>query len=459
MALRIAAAAGLMGDQLPAARRLVDAMQVDCVTLHYLNPASLATLAMQRQADPQAGFVSDLPLAITSLLKPLAKQPFTVISNAGGLNPQGCAAAVSQLLIDAGLGEITVGVVSGDDLTTQLPELMQSGHPFLDSSSNQPLSETTAPMLHASACLGASAVQEALAAGARIVITGNVASTSLTTAPCMHHYGWTSSDLQQLAGASVAGHLLQHGAQVTGGYSTRWSRYNLSNIGYPVAVVAADGSCIITRPPRSGGVVNRHTVIEQLLYGVEDPQQCATPDVAVDFSPLQVEELPSHGATRAGVQLSGAGGSIPAGDYNVSVAYRDGYTAAGQVLVYGRDCIEKAEAVAAMLFDRLRRDGCELKESCVEFPGAGQLIHPASAPPEDLRELLLRIAVRDPDRGKVARFVSELTPLVNSGPAGIANGAAPQIRTAITHRNTLIARSHIQPQTEVRAAKDWTSGP
>ncbi len=204
--------------------------------------------------------------------------------------------------------------------------------------------------------------------------------------------------------------------------------------------------------------MNRHTVIEQLLTGVENPQAVQTPDTVLDLSAIHVEELPTQGATRAGVQISGAAGKPPSSDYIVSASYQHGYEASGLIFVYGRDCVEKAEACAAMVFDRLRRDGFEYAQSRVDYPGAGQLIHPASAPPEDLRELTLRIAARDNNRENIARFIQELSTLPTSAPAGITLAATPQIQPTFIHRQTSIPRSTIQPEVTVRTADEWAAG-
>src|SRR6185503_12131575 len=223
------------------------------------------------------------------------------------------------------------------DLLPRLPDLMNSGCEFknLDTGRNlkSEICNLKSEIVSANAYLGARPIADALAAGARIVITGRVADASLTLGPAVHKFGWQWDDWNKLAAASVAGHLIECGAQVTGGYSVDWKSYDLVDVGYPIAELTSDGSTVITKPEKSGGAVNRRTVIEQLVYEIGDPRHYLTPDVDCDFTTVAVQEVAPNR-----VAVHGAKGRPAPSELKVSLAYRAGYQASGQLLVYGRDC-------------------------------------------------------------------------------------------------------------------------
>jgi hypothetical protein len=291
-----------------------------------------------------------------------------------------------------------------------------------------------APVVSANAYLGAAPICEALADTARIVITGRVADASLTLGPAMHEFGWPWDDWNAIAAGSVAGHLIECGAQVTGGYSTDWRGYDLANVGYPIAELEADGSCVIAKPAGSGGRVDRRTVVEQLVYEIGDPRHYLTPDVDVDFTSVEVDDL---GNNRVAVR--GATGHVAPDSYKVSLAYRDGYMAGSQLLVYGDDCLEKARECGEIVLSQVKQAGYELERTRIELLGCGDGVPRgtlASLPPE----VMLRISVHDPRREAVERFTKEIAPLVTSGPAGLAGyavGRSP-VRPVFAYWPTLV---------------------
>lgn len=457
MPLRIANAAGFLGDQLDAPRLLVEAATVDYLTLEYLAELTLSILARLREKDPQAGYANDFLDVLESLCPALKAQPqLRIITNAGGMNPEACARRAGAILQSAGLGELHIGVVTGDDLLSRLDELTQAGCTFANLDTQQPLAKLQAPVVSANAYLGAGPIVQALAQDARLVITGRVADASLTVGPVVHEFGWKWDDWNRLAGSTVAGHLIECGAQVTGGYSTVWQGLDLANVGYPIAEVNEDGSCVITKPPGTGGTVNRRTVVEQLVYEIGDPQRYLTPDVIADFTSVEVEDC---GHDRVAVR--GAQGQPAPDSYKVSLAYRAGYTASSQLLVYGPDCRNKAEACAEMVFRRLARAGWEYERTHVEYLGAGEAAGTTASGKNtaELRELVLRISVQDPRREAVERFTKEIAPLVTSGPAGLAGYAAGRapVRPVFAYWPTLVPRSVIQPQVTVHSATQWAN--
>jgi len=455
MTLRIANAAGFLGDSIDAPLRMVEAARVDYLTLEYLAELTLSIMAAQRTHDPLAGYARDFIDVLESLLPPLKAQPqWKLVTNAGGLHPRGCAVAAGRILSKAGLGDVPIGVVRGDDLLDQIDALQQSGCELAHLDTGKPLSSLAAHVTSANAYLGAAPIVEALAKGARIVLTGRVADASLTVGPAVHEFGWAWDEWQRLAAASVAGHVIECGAQATGGYSTDWRTHRLRDIGYPIAELEADGATIITKPRGTGGAVNRRTVVEQLVYEIGDPAHYLTPDVDVDFTTVEVAELADDR-----VAIRGAAGRPAPPDYKVSLSYADGFSASGQLLVYGRDCTVKAQAAAEIVFQRLMSAGYEFAQRNIELLGAGDGIPGLTAAPADLREVMLRITVRDPRREAVERFAKELAPLITSGPAGLAGYAQgrPTIRPVYSYWPTLVPKHLVEPYVELYTATQWAS--
>lgn len=457
MTVRIANGAGFLGDNLDAPRSLVESATVDYLTLEYLAELTLSILARQKEKDPGAGFAADFIEVLASLQEALRQQSqLQIVTNAGGMNPAGCARAAARLLAEAQLAEVPLGVVTGDDLLPRISTLLQAGWALTNMDTGQPLTELRQPIVSANAYLGARPIADALVGGARIVIAGRVADASLTVGPAMHEFDWRWDDWGRLATASVAGHLIECGAQVTGGYATNWETRRLSDVGYPIAELTTDEALTITKPDGSGGVVDRRTVAEQLVYEIDDPKAYMTPDVVVDFTSVSLEDL---GADR--VAVHGARGNPAPENYKVSLAYRDGYTASAQLLVFGRDCVRKARTCAELVVERVRRSGFDLSEVCVECLGTGdgvpRSLGDAGPSRSEPPEVVLRISVRDPRREAVERFTKEIAPLITSGPAGLAgyaSGRSP-VRPVYAYWPTLVPKSWLEAVVDVRPARDW----
>ncbi len=450
---KIANAAGFWGDNLDAPRRLVEGAEVDYLTLEYLAELTLSILARIREKDPTEGYPHDFLTVLESLLPALAAQPkLRIVTNAGGMNPQACAAAAGRILAHAGFPRLLVGVVSGDDIVGRVDELQKNGCRLENIETGEPLSGLRRPIASANAYLGARPIADALAGGARLVLTGRVADASLTLGPAVHEFGWQWNDWNRLGAGSVAGHLIECGAQVTGGLYRHWQHLDLANVGYPIAELADDGSCVITKPPGTGGEVSRETVIEQLLYEIGDPAHYLTPDVDVDFTTVDVSEC---GPDR--VLVRGATGRPAPENYKVSLAYRAGFSASGQLLVYGADATAKAQACAEMILSRLATAGFQPQAVNVECLGTGQAVPRSAAPIANAREVLLRITVHDERREAVERFAQQLAPLVTSGPPGLAGYATGRatVRDVYAYWPTLVPKTAVPARVEVRPASKW----
>lgn len=453
MTIRIGNGAGFWGDNLDAPRRLVETARLDYLTLEYLAELTLSILARLREKDPTAGYAHDFLPVLKSLVPSLKAQPqLKIVTNAGGMNPASCAQAAAKILAEAGLGDTVIGVVSGDDLLPRIGEIRAAGCEFENLDDGRPLSDLQQPIVSANAYLGARPIAAALTKGARIVITGRVADASLTVGPAVHEFGWSWDDWNKLAGASVAGHLIECGAQATGGYSHAWPSVDLADVGYPIAELEGDGSTAITKPKGSGGEVSRDTVRSQLLYEIGDPRHYLTPDVDCDFTTVRIDDDLADC-----VRVRGAQGTSAPGTLKVSLAYRDGFMADGRLLVYGRDCVAKAHDCARIIWAKLREAGFEYARSHVELLGAGGGVPGLHEPPPELREVVLRLAVHDPRREAVERFTREFAPLATSGPAGLAGytQARGEVRPVFAYWPTLVPREFLTPTVAVRAAKEW----
>lgn len=455
--IRVGNGAGFWGDNLDAPIRLAERGDLDFLTLEYLAELTLSILAHQRRLNPEAGYVADFPATVARLIPILKERPgLRIVTNAGGLNPAACAREVARLLAAAGMGDEKVAWVSGDDLMPRLDELRSAGERFrhFDTDAGRPFFEIgeAGGLVSANVYLGAQPICDALDRGARIVITGRVADASLTLGPAMHAFKWSWTDWDLLAAASAAGHLIECGAQVTGGLLSRWQTVpDYAHIGYPIAILDSRGRCRITKPEGTGGVVNRETVTEQLLYEIGDPARYHTPDVTLDFTGADVIEVGPDL-----VEVTGVKGVSPPATLKVSCAYGNGFSAKGDLVVSGRDAAGKAKAAGEMILDRVGQAGYPLRRKYLEVLGSGATLPGVVQGAAELKEVVLRISVWDKDKKAVERFCREISPVITSGPPGISGyaGSRPKPRPVLSYWPTTVERDHVRPVVYVRAARE-----
>ncbi len=455
--LRVGNGAGFWGDNLDAPFLLARDGQLDVLTLEYLAELTMAILSHLRSRDRNAGYVTDFP-ELLERLGPILEESdrLRIVTNAGGLNPASCAGRCGAILEAGALGDLPIGMVAGDDVLDRVPRWIDEGIDLSHLETGEAISSVVGRLVAANVYFGARPIAQALAGGARVVLSGRVADASLTLGPAAERFGWRWDDYTALAGASVAGHLIECGAQATGGLWHRWDEVeDPASIGYPIAVIEADGSCSITKLPGTGGLVNVATVSEQLLYEIDDPACYRTPDVDVDFTGLEMKQA---GPSR--VSVSGALGRAPSDKLKMVAVYRDGWTASGMLAVVGRHAEKKARAAGELVLERVRRSGVSLADSLVECLGAGDVapgVLRTTAPPY---EVVLRVTVRDPERSAVERFCRELAPLVTAGPPGVAGYASgrPSPRPAFGYWPALLPRELAEAQTrvEVQTAAEWS---
>jgi len=448
--VRIGNAQAFWGDRTDAAAEmLAREPELDFLTLDYLAEVSMSILAMQRERDSNAGYARDFVEVVRSLVPYwLSGGRCRVIANAGGLNPQGCAEACRVALIEGGCRPLKIGVVAGDDVLELVRAADGSSDDFQSLDTNAQLHEVRDRLVTANAYLGAWPIVEALAGGADIVITGRVADPSLVVAPCIHHFGWNENDLDRLAGATIAGHLIECGTQVTGGIGTDWLELpDAAHIGFPIAEVSNDGSCVVTKPSGTGGRVTEMTVKEQLLYEIGDPDNYLSPDVAVSFLKLTVEDL---GNNR--VRVNGATGRPRPETLKVSATFRDGFRSAGTLTIIGRNAKAKARRVGALVLQRVRDAGFTPRDAIVETISSVVSSDQKDSPhPEGIEESVLRVAVEADDRKAVERFSRELMPYITAGPQGTTGYAEgrPRVHQVFRYWPCLISQDAVAPQVKV----------
>ncbi|HEX2781367.1 MAG TPA: acyclic terpene utilization AtuA family protein, partial [Gemmatimonadaceae bacterium] len=291
--VRVAAGQGFWGDWLDAPRRQVEGGQVDYLMLDYLAEVTMSILQKQKERDPRMGYARDFIGAMDSVMPAVADRGVKVIANAGGVNPPACAEAVREVARSRGAsGKVKIGVVTGDDLLPRLDELMAQGHAFANMDTGEPLGSVRDRVLSANAYIGSAPIVEALERGANVVVTGRSTDTALTMAPLRHEFKWQAGDWNRLAAGIIAGHIIECGAQCSGGNCLYdWRNIpDLADVGYPVVEASADGTFVVTKHPHTGGRVSVHTVAEQLVYEMGDPHSYITPDVVADFTSIRLEE-------------------------------------------------------------------------------------------------------------------------------------------------------------------------
>jgi len=440
--IRIANGQGFWGDWLEAPVRLVDEGPIDFLVLDYLAEITMSILQKQKQENPDFGYARDFPPLIGRLAAKLKAKNIKVVANAGGVNPTACAQAVLKAA-----PQLKVAVVHGDDVFSRLDEFADKGYEMRDMDTGEPISTIRARIQSANAYIGAFPLAEALATGADVVIAGRSTDTALTLAPMVYTFGWQPDDCDKLAAGTIAGHIIECGAQCSGGNcQVDWETIpDMANIGYPIIEAESDGTFVVTKHESAGGRVHSDTVKEQLLYELGDPKRYLTPDCTADFTSIRLEDA---GLNR--VRVSGIRGGPRPPTLKLSISYLNGWKAIGSLVYSWPQALDKARAADRIVRARLKTLGLGYDEIYTEFFGVNAC-HGSAAPPNpDPPEVQLRIGVRGQDRKAVDRFTRELIPLVLNGPPG-ATGfgeGRPPVREIVAYWSALIPREEIQTRVE-----------
>jgi len=443
--IRIASGQGFWGD-LP--RAPIDQARrgpIDYLVMDYLAEVTMSILQKQRLKDPRAGYARDFVEVVTELAPDIRERGFRVVSNAGGVNPVGCAEAIVEGARARGATGLKVAVITGDDLLDRLGDLVSDGVPLAHMETGELLSSVSDRVVSANAYLGARPIVEALAQGADVIVSGRTTDTGLTLAPMVHEFGWSWDDWDRLASGTVAGHILECGAQASGGNFTDWQDVpDLANVGFPIAEAYPDGTFVVTKHEGSGGLVSVATVSEQLVYEIGDPAEYITPDCVADFTTIRLE---SAGPDR--VRVHRIGGRPATAFLKVSAAYADGWKATA-TLVYGwPDPAARARAAAGILEKRLDMLGHRFDEYRSELVGLDALTEGAlNTPAPELDEVTLRVSVRGEDRAAVEAFGREIAPLILTGPSAVTGfaGGRPRPSEVIAYWPALIPKERVRAE-------------
>ncbi len=441
--IRIANGQGFWGDWLEAPVRLVEQGPIDYLALDYLAEITMSIVQKQKQADANLGYARDFPPLIGRIARQLKDRGVKVVANAGGVNPVACAREVRRLA-----PHLKVAVVLGDDLYDRIPDLLERGHALANMETGEPLASIGDRITSANAYIGAFPLAEALATGADVVIAGRCTDTALTLGPMIHRYGWKPDDWNLLAAGTIAGHIIECGAQCTGGNcQVDWrSIPDMANIGYPIVEAEPDGTFVVTKHHGTGGRVHSDVVKEQLLYELGDPERYITPDCVADFTSIHLEDVDPDR-----VRVSRIRGGPRPPQLKISISYEWGFKAIGTLVYSWPEALEKARAADRIVRERLAGLGLEFAGIYTEYFGVNACHGPAAAAPPDPPEVQLRIGVRGASRKDVDRFTRELIPLVLNGPptgTGFGDGRPP-VREVIAYWPALLEREEVQTRVEV----------
>ncbi len=438
--IRIGGAGGFLGDSATAAPQLL-AAGVDYLVLDYLAEATMSLLARAQKRQPEGGYARDFTDWVWKDNLPALKAGgVKIVTNAGGLNPRACRERMEALAAEAGLS-FRIAIVEGDDLRPRAAEFSGDHEMFTGAAAPDP-----AEMLSINAYLGAKPIAAALAAGADMVITGRVVDSALVLGPLVHEFGWSFDDYDRLAAGSLCGHVLECGAQATGGLFTDWEDVpDWAHIGYPIAECAADGTFVVTKPAGSGGLVVPAAVAEQILYEVGDPQSYALPDVICDFTGVTVEAVGEHR-----VRVAGAKGRAPSGSYKVCLTHQDGWRLISLMPVVGRDAVRKAERQAAAVLERVEellraRQVPPFRALRIEALGA-EASYGAHSRHRDTREVICKIGVEHDDRAALDLLLREMDSPTTSMSVGTTGwfGARPTPAPVMRVFSSLIERDKVE---------------
>ncbi|MFM9905395.1 MAG: acyclic terpene utilization AtuA family protein [Pyrinomonadaceae bacterium] len=482
--VRIAGGQGFWGDLLTAPVDQVRKGPIDYLMLDYLAEVTMSILQKQMNRDPKAGYARDFVELMREILPDCVEKNIKVLSNAGGVNVTGCAMGIRDAARELGLqGKVKIGVVTGDDVLDRLDDFLDQGVEINSMDDGTPLAAIRDKVQSANVYLGAEALVEALGKGANIIVGGRLTDTGLTLAPLMHEFGWAFDDWDKVSAGTIAGHIIECGAQSSGGNCQYdWQNIpDMANIGFPIVEASPDGSFIVTKHEGTGGRVNIQSVKEQLLYEMGDPHSYITPDVVADFASINLEPA---GENR--VRVHGITGHPKTDFYKVSIAYTGGYKAVGTLVYSWPDALEKAQAADKILRERLDNLGLTFDVILTEFvgvnathghlaEGARTLLSASPVPPatdgsasvtsdeesnvadksvrapSDIPEVQLRIGVRGQNKADVERFTKEIAPLILTGPPGVTGfaGGRPKVEEIMAYFPALIPKSLITPKVEI----------
>ncbi|GAB4369855.1 MAG: hypothetical protein Kow0042_11780 [Calditrichia bacterium] len=448
--IRIASGQGFWGDRLDAPAEQIRQGPIDYLVMDFLAEVTMSILQKQKMRDPRQGYARDIIPLMKEILPDIVDKNVKVITNAGGVNPHACRHALFEVAKKLGIKGLKVGIVYGDDIFQRIDELLEQGVELKHLESGESLRQVKQHLHSANVYFGSKPMVEALRQGAQIIVTGRVTDTGLTLAPLIHEFGWRYDEYHKLAAGIIAGHIIECGAQVSGGnFLGGWKEVpDMAHIGFPIIEAYPDGQFVVTKHENTGGLIDLRTVKEQLLYELGDPREYITPDVVADFTSIHLEQ---EGTNR--VRVSRIKGKPATDTYKVSIAYADGWTCIGQLTYAWPDALEKARKADQIIRQRIADLHLDFEEIHTEFLGINACHGPLAHPVEDPNEVVLQIGVRGRNHNHMERFSREMIPLVLCGPptvTGFASGR-PRPKEVVAYWPALIPKDLITCQVDVES--------
>lgn len=445
--IRIASGQGFWGDLPNAPVNQAKKGPIDYLVMDYLAEVTMSIMQKQRMRNPDWGYARDFVGVVEQVLPEIKNDGIKVISNAGGVNPMACKDEILKVAEEKGYSGLKVAVVDGDDILSDIDELIADGHQLKNMDSGEPISTIKDDLLSANVYFGCQPIVDALKLGADVIITGRVTDTGLTLAPMIYEFGWQDDDFDKMAVGTIAGHILECGAQSSGGNFTDWEKVeDFVDIGFPIVQAYPNGDFFVTKHEGTGGLVSAMTVKEQLLYEIGDPAEYITPDVIADFTSIKVEETGKNK-----VKVTGIKGHPDTPTYKVSASYNDGYKLAATLVYSWPDALKKAVKGAEILEKRAEALGLEFDEFHKEYVGYnGNNEAPVTekALNTEFDEIQMRVSVSGQSKNDLNRFGMEIAPLILTGPSGVTGfaGGRPKASEVVAYWPALLHKKAVTPR-------------
>jgi len=448
--IKIASGQGFWGDLPNAPIHQVKRGEIDYLVMDYLAEVTMSIMQKQRMRNEKYGYARDFVDVIEATLQEIKHEGVKVISNAGGVNPNACKDAILEVAEKAGLRGLKIAVVDGDDILPKLDNLIEAGHQLKNMETGKSIKTIKDDLLSANVYFGCRPIIEALKEGADIVVTGRVTDTGLTLAPMAYEFGWDLKNNNLMAAGTVAGHIIECGAQVSGGNFTDWETVDdLVSIGFPIIEAMPDGSFFVTKHAGTGGLISEMTVKEQLLYEIGDPKEYITPDCIADFTSIQIKQ---DGKDR--VIVWGIKGRPETPTYKISASYTDGYKLSSTLVYSWPDALKKAQKAGEILLKRAENLDLKFRATNIEFIGVNACSEDVSEfkkDQSDLNEVQLRISVHGDSKEDLDRFGKEIAPLILTGPSGVTGfaGGRPKASEVVAYWPALLSKEAVEPQVKL----------
>lgn len=445
--IRIASGQGFWGDLPNAPVNQAKKGPIDYLVMDYLAEVTMSIMQKQRMRNPEWGYARDFVSVVEQVLPEIKNDGIKVISNAGGVNPMACKDEILKIAKEKGYKDLKVAVVDGDDILDQIDELIKEGHTLNNMDNGKTISEVKDDLLSANVYFGCWPIVEALRTGADVIITGRVTDTGLTLAPMIHEFGWESDDFDKMAVGTIAGHIIECGAQVSGGNFTDWEKVeDFTEIGFPIIEAYPNGDFYVTKHENTGGLISEMTVKEQLLYEIGDPSEYITPDVIADFTSIQVKETDKNR-----VKISGIKGHPDTPTYKVSASYNDGYKLSATLVYCWPDALKKAVKGAEILKSRAERLELEFDDfhsEYIGYNGNSEIPVTDEALKKDFDEIQLRVSLSGKSKKDLNRFGMEIAPLILTGPSGVTGfaGGRPKASDVVAYWPALLDKKAVKPR-------------